>query len=380
MRKKWTNEEINLFIEIYPIEKMEELIKIFNRSESSLVTKANKLGIKREVKSDGSRYYSEYEKEYIINNAKNKTLSQIAKELNRSIVSLKSMADRLNVVSGFWWTDEEIKFLIENFETEDKDYICKTLNKEWKAIGKKARSLGLNRTKKNGEKYIASHPSNKTEDEFILNNFERMTSSEMARVLNRSVFFVENRCGYLNVFPYKKRKNPNEFTNDDLINFIILFYDEKGYPPSIEDIQKDPLTPSIDTYYDRFGSYLNALIMSGIDLYSDSSFGRRCVSKSGEFCFSIPEKEITDFLFDNNIRYRKEVLYSELSNKIFSKHRADWVLFDDTVVEYFGLENKIKYNEKTRYKIELCKENSITIISIYKKDLSSLEKIFKKYM
>ncbi len=380
MSKKWTEEETNLFVEIYPKEKMSELLLIFNRSKTSLVNKASSLGIKREIKSDGSRYYSDYEKEYIIENTKTKTLSQIAEELNRPVNSLKSMADRLNITSGFWWTEEELKFLIDNFEEGEKSYICDILNKNWKAIGKKARELGLNRTKKNGEKYTAPPSFRQEEDVFILNNHLKMTSSEMAKSLNRSVVFIENRCKILKIYPYKIRKNPKDFTNEELIDFIVLLYKENGHVPSIDEIQKDSRTPSIDTYYDRFGSYLNALNEAGVDLHSESSFGRRCLSKSGEFCFSIPEKEITDFLFDNNIQYKKEVPYSEIINDFDLKHRADWVLFDNTVVEYFGLENSMGYNEKTKYKISLCKKNSIDIIPIYKKDLFRLNEIFTKYL
>lgn len=380
MNKKWTDEELELFKKTYPKEEMSTLLEIFNRSRISLINKANSLGIKREVKSDGSRYYSDYEKEYIIENAKIKTLHQIADELNRSPASLKTMADKLNITSGFWWTENEVEFLIANFESGEKSYICNTLNKNWKAIGKKARDLGLNRVKKNGVKYVAPLPLTEAEDEFILNNYLNMTSSEMAKLLNRSVNFVESRCSYLQVSSYKKRKNPKDFTDDELIEFIILLYNETGHPPSIDEIQKDFRIPSIDIYYDRFGSYLNALVISGVDLHSESSFGRRCISKSGEFCFSIPEKEITDFLFDNNIQYKKEVLYSEVIDGFITKHRADWVLFDNTVVEYFGLENKINYNEKTKYKMTLCKENSINIIAIYKKDLCNLKEVFSKYL
>lgn len=380
MSKKWSEKELKLFKRLYLTKPMEELIQTFNRSKSALVSKANHIGIKREIKSDGSTYYTNEEKEYIVENSRFMSIEEIAEKLGRTIISVKSMAEKLDVSYGFWWNNSQINFLIENFEEGDRDYICNTLGRNWKAISKKAREIGLNRKKKNGEKYVSPLPLKKTEDEFILEKSFLLTSSEIAKYLGRSINFVDSRCEILGLVPLKKRKNPNNFSNDDLIEFIKILYKEIGHAPSSEDIQNDKRIPSIDIYYDRFGSYTNALIMSGIDLFSESSFGRRCISKSGEFCFSIPEKEITDFLFDRGIEYRKEVLYLEIIPKISKKYVADWVLYDNTIVEYFGLENKVGYNEKTMDKISMCNKNFVNIISIYKKDLSNLEEIFRNYL
>jgi len=73
-------------------------------------------------------------------------------------------------------------------------------------------------------------------------------------------------------------------------------------------------------------------------------------------------------------------LYLEIIPEISKKYVADWVLCDNTIVEYFGLENKVGYDKKTMDKISICNKNSVNIISIYKKDLNNLEEIFRNYL
>ena len=62
----------------------------------------------------------------------------------------------------------------------------------------------------------------------------------------------------------------------------------------------------------------------------------------------------------------------------FGKMRFDWAIVLNkslVCVEYFGI-NDNTYREKSYYKIELCKQNNISLIPLYSGDLNSLEKIF----
>jgi len=380
MKNVWSEEDLNLFIELYPTEPMEKLIERFKRSKGSLASKASELGLKRNIKSDGSRYFSEEEKEYIKKNSLHKTYKEIAKDLGRTQACIHGMANLLNVKSGFWWTEEDKQFLIDNFPTGNKIFICETLNKSWKAIGKKAREMGLNRIKSNGEKFTAVKFATDEEDRFILQNYVNMTSIEMGRKLKRSAIFVEGRCRILEIEPFRQRKILMDFSDDDLLQSLKILEEELGRTPSIDDVQKDRRLPSVDTYYDRFGSYTNALVLANVDIFSDSSMGKRCFSKNGDLCYSIPEKDITDFFIDNNISYTKEVLYSEFIPFFDRKYRADWVLQDGLVVEYFGLERDQGYADKSENKMEICKNNNVSLLDLYKKDLSNLLFIFEEYI
>lgn len=62
MKNIWKEEETNKFIDLYPTVPTDELVLIFNRSKTSLVAKAYKLGIKKTIRADGLRYI---EKEFI---------------------------------------------------------------------------------------------------------------------------------------------------------------------------------------------------------------------------------------------------------------------------------------------------------------------------
>jgi len=46
MSKIWNENDLNKFIELYPVVPTEDLVKMFGRTKSSLVTKAYKLRIK----------------------------------------------------------------------------------------------------------------------------------------------------------------------------------------------------------------------------------------------------------------------------------------------------------------------------------------------
>lgn len=120
--------------------------------------------------------------------------------------------------------------------------------------------------------------------------------------------------------------------------------------------------------------------MVGIE--KTSGYGDICYSKNGDKCYSLKEKEITDFFIEHGIRYEKEKKYSEIIPSVDTKIRMDWYLIDYlVVVEYFGLsslQKKLeKYNEKIKMKIQTCENNNIPIISIFEKDTKNLNKFFK---
>lgn len=54
MYKRWTENELDILIEIYPTAKMCDMIRIFGRNDNKIHLKANKLGLKR-GKSIGKR-------------------------------------------------------------------------------------------------------------------------------------------------------------------------------------------------------------------------------------------------------------------------------------------------------------------------------------
>jgi hypothetical protein len=102
------------------------------------------------------------------------------------------------------------------------------------------------------------------------------------------------------------------------------------------------------------------------------------LNSRNEICKSLAEKQISDIFINNNIEYVYEPPYKEVMD-IKMRYRFDWKLIIDTYpvyVEYFGL---IKTNEdyeftnnylnKANIKMQLCKDNGVTLLALYPNDL-----------
>jgi hypothetical protein len=90
--------------------------------------------------------------------------------------------------------------------------------------------------------------------------------------------------------------------------------------------------------------------------------GTRVLAEDGHLCFSLPEKDIDDFLSHNDLAHSKEVSYPG------SRLRADWEVFGGqgrVFVEYFGLVGRPDYDEKVKQKIEHARSHGIELVSIY---------------
>jgi hypothetical protein len=114
------------------------------------------------------------------------------------------------------------------------------------------------------------------------------------------------------------------------------------------------------------GSIWERIKKLGLKSNWNSQYGTYCFAEDGHKLHSLEEKEIDDFLYENNITH-------EVEPKIpFSKKKADWKI-GDLFVEYFGLRdvggNKGKdYREKIKFKINHCKKYNIPLLSIFPDD------------
>ncbi|HEA46219.1 MAG TPA: hypothetical protein ENH99_00360 [Candidatus Pacearchaeota archaeon] len=87
--------------------------------------------------------WSKQEKEYIKDNYKYKTQKEIAKELKRSISSIKGTIRRLNLTEPNFWTKEEETYLKENYKKGNMKEIIQVLHRSEYGIIWKTRKLKL---------------------------------------------------------------------------------------------------------------------------------------------------------------------------------------------------------------------------------------------
>ncbi|MGV9206034.1 MAG: hypothetical protein ACOC44_18660 [Promethearchaeia archaeon] len=188
----------------------------------------------------------------------------------------------------------------------------------------------------------------------IFNKGENKNKEEIKEYLNDLTNKIEKipSQSYVDEISY----NLSDFSSSKSKEILILLKNK----PSIESIKK------------KFGSWLQALIEAGIleDETRETGRGIQCLAKDGHLCFSLGEKTIDDFLFDNKIEHSKEPYYPE------SNYRADFKV-DDCFIEYFGLYGIPDYDKKIKIKRNIAKQNNIDLIEIYPKDLGNINRLRK---
>lgn len=148
----------------------------------------------------------------------------------------------------------------------------------------------------------------------------------------------------------------DNFTENEWIDFLKLYAKIGG----IEHINNE------------FGGWTSFLLDSGLVDEIKSGFGVICKAKDGTICNSLSEKKITNWLIDNNIKYKKEPLYPEDEKLNYTEMRADWKI-GNRYIEFFGLAGNSVYDEKIKTKRKLSEKYNLQLIELYHKDLNNLD-------
>jgi len=191
-------------------------------------------------------------------------------------------------------------------------------------------------------------------------------------------------------FAFQNTGNQNA-TKDDIIQYLCVLSSaieqipRQGYGENKDDlrflnpnqcfaiIQILKTKPTVERVKQLFGSWLKALIASGIldNGTRPTSRGTQCIAKDGHTCLSLSEKTIDDYLFNHNIEHRKEPHYPN------SNLRADFEV-NGVFIEYFGLKGEPFYDAKILTKTNACKEYGIELVALYAKDLASVGMLEEK--
>lgn len=206
----WTEEEIEILKENYPCSTKQEMEKLLpNRKMNNIITKAYRLGVKKEPRwtdkeieelkrlvlegysideicdfFDGKYTHkavqvracqvgvnfrpkwTKEEEDILIENYPYKPIDEFMHLLNnRTRNAIISHAAKLNLKSYLFWTNDEEKFLINNWQTMSDYEISLNLNKSQLCVKTKRKYLGLFRVNKDNlnyeslSKYIRSNNS-----------------------------------------------------------------------------------------------------------------------------------------------------------------------------------------------------------------------------
>lgn len=143
-RKLWTPEELDFLTKNYPSLGATKCAEHLDRSVKSVNVKASRLGLK--VVSN--RNWTEEEIDFLIKNIPvSASLAEISKELGRSTQAIEQKARSLGLKCIRFFSEEEDRYIIENYPEGDVLEIAETLNRPYNAIPKRAHRLKIKRNK-----------------------------------------------------------------------------------------------------------------------------------------------------------------------------------------------------------------------------------------
>lgn len=292
----------------------------------------------REYRSDERllQELKEFTERHLENNLFLPTLDEIDRE--PSLVSSGTYIDRLGTTEQFY------KMIGYDLKEFNRSRILQDIKKKYieccQKYGKTLNSRDITRLSKQGECYST---------ECITTNFGTLHN-------------FQRECGLI---PTVVGKN---MSKEEAISALIQLAKELGRTPMQEDLIKYDYVPSSCHYCKLFGSFKNALKEAGLEV------NKIYYSKLGTRCNSSYEVKIANALEKHNIPYQKEIRYDKVIDNFDKRYRFDFV-FDINgtamYVEYFGITGVDSYYDKTNEKIQICKDNNINLIPLFKEDLFS---------
>ncbi len=177
-----------------------------------------------------------------------------------------------------------------------------------------------------------------------------------------SLYNLQVKCGYI---PTRIGKNMNK---NEMISSLKKLGEILKRTPTKFDLKDYDFIPSASHYERIFGSYTNALKAAG---FKDLKF-KTIITNKGTKCYSYFEYKLTKVLENNNFIFKKEVYYKNYISNFNKNYRFDFIIEYNNknyFIEVFAIINNKNYKEKEIEKINLCKNNSIPLITFYQEDL-----------
>ena len=319
-----------------------------------------------------NKRWTDERKQFLIDNYPDKSHEFLIDSLGITWGSILHKASELNVTRRNIFTKKDIEFISNNYNTMPYDEIAKILGRDMATVACKINKLGLIKYEKWTEKEL----------ELLIKYYPDYTNKYISKkiLIGRAVHSIRT-MGYKHNLYKSKKMGKNRYDEESMIEDLIKLSVKLGRTPIIEDLVENGLA-SGKTYERHFDGYCNACKIAGLKTYSNF-WGKSitCWSINGDLCFSNSERIVTDFFIENDISYKKEVLYREkCSDDRCGLRRMDWLLFDEIFVEFFGMPEKPQYRKRMNYKIDICKDNDIFLIDLYAKDLTKLHKVFSQFL
>lgn len=164
MSKTWNDEDTKFLIDNYSNYKNEELGEMMGKSFRAIASKARKLKLykddeirrERELNGYTINYWAEDEVQFLIDNYSKYKNDELCEIMGRTSTSIEYKASNLKLYKDEEhhnrmlkenpiksWSDEEIKYFVENYSDTSNEDLCKNLGRSLKSITCKASRLNL---------------------------------------------------------------------------------------------------------------------------------------------------------------------------------------------------------------------------------------------
>jgi len=183
----WLDLEVEYLKKHYIDLSVSDIAKNLDRSIKSVQSKISILGLKKNVK------WSKEDIKYLIDNYNNTLLSDISLTLGYSYNSCSNMAGKLNLSRSIKISEDDKKFLIDNCKKFDVSTLSKKLNISIKTIYTKFNDLGISDYKRSE----SQKKFTKQEDDYILKNYNKLGYKQIAKELNRTYSSISHRVSRL---------------------------------------------------------------------------------------------------------------------------------------------------------------------------------------
>ncbi len=230
----WTETEKQRLILLYPKYSNRWLARKFERTSSSITSRADKLGLHKDYEKGyrrplhDERKWTEREIKFLKKHYKTMTFTQIGDVLMRTNASVSHQVKRQGLKKVRPWTAEEDNKLRQIYNKQPLEKLTKVFNRLQYAIYKRARKLEIPKR---------ARQFSKKETKYLLKNYQKIPAERIAEELGRSISVVKQRAkslGLKNVFI-----NPNLWTEKE-VRYLKRWFKIKKVSEVAEFLKKNP--------------------------------------------------------------------------------------------------------------------------------------------
>lgn len=229
-------------LEHYRTETYADIGRTLGLSAGTVWKKAKEIGIKK----NSYNRWTDKEIQLLKDNWKTEG-SRFAEKLPRhTLHAVRSMARELGLSSdAYYWSDNDDRYLKENFGIKTDKEIAETLGRDEKSIRHRAYIKGLRKSDRHPEKSKTKWvPWTEAEISFLMDHIDDMTDEEIAEKLGRKTRSVQNKIYSLKKQQKKQKDSTvkyrmiNKWSDEDL-EFLVAHLNDMSSEEIAEHLSRD---------------------------------------------------------------------------------------------------------------------------------------------